>query len=83
MSCCGKTDYNANGDLNDWKIFRRRTLELAETKQDADFKKYVEGVSDKAWAHILEENFFTPQKAMERLWGFYSTDILPYREKKL
>lgn len=83
MSCYGKTDYNANGDLKDWKIFRRRTLELAETKQDADFKKYVEGVSDKAWAHILEENFFTPQKAMERLWGFYNTDILPYREKKL
>ncbi|MGI6076460.1 MAG: DUF255 domain-containing protein [Pyramidobacter sp.] len=83
MSCCGKTNFNANGDLKDWKIFRQKTLELAETKSDADFKKYVEGVSDKAWAHILEENFFTPEKAMERLWGFYTTDILPYREKKL
>ena len=82
MSCCGKTGYNANDDLKDWKIFRTETLKLAQTKNDPDFTEYVDGVSDKAWAHILEENFFTPEKAMERLWGFYRTDILPYRDQK-
>ncbi len=79
MSCHGSTNYNANGDLKDWKVFRARTLELAETKGDPAFCEYVAGVSDRAWAHILEENFFTPQNAAERLWGFYSTDVLPYR----
>lgn len=81
MSCRGKTVYNANGDLKDWKIFRQKTLELAQAKKDPAFTEYVDGVSDKAWAHILEENFFTPQKAIERLWSFYRTDILPYCHK--
>lgn len=80
MSCHGSTNYNANGDLKDWKVFRAKTLELAEAKSDASFCEYVEGISDRAWAHILEENFFTPQNAAERLWGFYSTDVLPYRK---
>jgi hypothetical protein len=82
MSCCGKTDYNANGDLKDWKIFRDRTLALAEQKNDRDFVRYVGGVTDAAWAHILEANFFTPEKAMERLWQFYNTDVVPYRKKQ-
>lgn len=81
MSCCGKTGYNANGKLKDWKVFRQKTLALVLAKNDPGFTEYVDGVSDKAWAHILEENFFTPEKAMERLWSFYRTDILPYRHK--
>ena len=81
MSCHGETHYTANGDLKDWKVFRSRTIDLARAKDDPDFLVYVEGVSDKAWAHILEENFFTPQQAAERLWGFYTTDILPYTNK--
>ncbi|BDF79008.1 DUF255 domain-containing protein [Pyramidobacter piscolens] len=81
MSCCGKTGYNANGELKDWKVFRQKTLALVLAKNDPGFTEYVDGVSDKAWEHILEENFFTPEKAMERLWGFYRTDILPYRHK--
>ena len=81
MSCYGETGYNANDDLKDWKVLRQETLELARSKNDPAFLDYVDGVSDKAWAHILEENFFTPEKAMERLWGFYRTGILPYRHK--
>ena len=81
MSCCGKTGYNANGELKDWQVFRQKTLALVLAKNDPGFTEYVDGVSDKAWEHILEENFFTPEKAMERLWGFYRTDILPYRHK--
>ena len=63
MSCHGKTNYTANGDLKDWRVFRTRTLELARAKSDAEFEKYVSGVSDRAWEHILEENFFTPENA--------------------
>ncbi len=80
MSCHGTTNYNANGDLKDWKLFRARTLELAAAKNDSSFVEYVEGVSDRAWEHILEENFFTPQNAADRLWTFYTTDVLPYRK---
>jgi hypothetical protein len=80
MSCHEATNYSANGGLKDWKIFRDQVLEQAQSKGDLDFLTYVQGVSDKAWAHILEENFFTPQQAMERFWGFYNSDVVPYRK---
>ncbi len=79
MSCHGKTNYAANGDLKDWRVFRERTLELARSKGDEGFVKYVSGVSDRAWEHILEENFFTPENAVSRLWGFYQSDVVNYR----
>lgn len=80
MSCHGATNYSANGDLKDWRVFRDQVLELARSKNDADFLAYVQGVSDKAWAHILEENFFTASQAMERFWGFYNSDVLAYKK---
>ena len=79
MSCHGKTNYTANGDLKDWRVFRTRTLELARAKGDAEFEKYASGISDCAWEHILEENFFTPENAVERLWGFYQSDVVAFR----
>ena len=80
MSCHGETNYHANDGL-DWREFRRRTLERARSRGDNAFLEYVDGVSDRAWAHILEENFYTPEAAEERLWSFYNTDIVPYRDK--
>lgn len=79
MSCHGKTNFHANGGLTDWRVFRERALELAAQKNDSGFSSYVAAVSDKAWAHILEENFFTPEGAVARLWEFYRTDVIPYR----
>ena len=82
MSCHGKTNYTANGDLKDWRIFRERTIELARAKGDEDFVQYVSGVSDRAWEHILEENFFTPENAVSRLWNFYQSDVVAFRESQ-
>ena len=82
MSCHGKTNYTANGDLKDWRIFRERTIELARAKGNEDFVKYVSGVSDRAWEHILEENFFTPENAVSRLWNFYQSDVVAFRESQ-
>ncbi len=75
MSCHGKTNYSANGALKDWRVFKTRALELALAKCDSAFERYVAGVSDRAWEHILEENFFTPENAVERLWEFYQSDV--------
>ena len=79
MSCHGKTNYAANADLKDWRVFRERTIELARARNDAGFDRYVSGVSDRAWEHILEENYFTPENAAERLWNFYRSDIVAFR----
>ena len=82
MSCHGKTNYTANGDLKDWHVFRERTIELARAKGDETFVTYVSGVSDRAWEHILEENFFTPENAVSRLWNFYQSDVVAFRESR-
>lgn len=78
MSCYGETSFRANGDLQDWRVFRERAQELAALKGNCGFSAYVAAVSDRAWEHILEENYFTPEGAVERLWGFYQTDVVAY-----
>jgi hypothetical protein len=82
MSCHGKTNYAANGELKDWRVFRERTIELARAKGDEGFDRYVAGVSDKAWEHILEENFFTPENAVSRLWNFYQSDVVAFKQSQ-
>ncbi len=82
MSCHGATSRFANGALKDWRVFRERALELARAKGDAAFERYVAGVTDRAWEHILEENFFTPENAVERLWGFYQSDVVAFRRSE-
>ncbi len=80
MSCYGAPQGSANDGSLTWQAFRDRTVELARKRSDQRFVDYVQGVTDRAWAHILEENCFTPQVAESRLWGFYRSDILGIRE---
>ncbi len=80
MSCYGAPQGHANEDSLNWQKFRDQTVELSRQRKDERFIAYVMGVSDRAWAHILEENCFTPQNAEKRLWNFYRSDILGIRD---
>lgn len=79
MSCHGKTDYHAN-DITDWHEFKMKVTALAEKYDDPAFMKYVNGVTDKVWAHILEENFFTVEQCAKRFRNFYESDVLAFKK---
>lgn len=75
MSCHGETNFNANPSDLTWEEFRDAVVTLAELRNDDGFRKYVAGVTARAWQHVLSENFFSPEAAEKRLWGFYQSDV--------
>ena len=76
MSCHGETNFKANPEGLTWEAFRDQTIDLAAARGDEKFNAYVEGVTPRAWEHVLSENFFTPKAAEARLWKFYQSDVV-------
>lgn len=75
MSCHGKTDFHANDESLTWQEFKTQTLAIGATRDDRGFMTYLQEVTDNAWAHVVSENFLTPQNAEAKLWGYYCTDV--------
>lgn len=75
MSCHGKTDFKANDESLTWQEFKALTLELGTKRNDPNFDRYLLGVTDNAWSHVLSENFLTPKTCEQKLWGFYNSDV--------
>lgn len=76
MGCCGKNEFQVHCESMTWKNFKEETLEKASKRKNPGFLKYVGGVSDRAWEHVFNENYFTPKKCEEKLWSFFQSDIL-------
>ena len=64
----------ANWDTANWEAFREKTLELSKARDNDKYFKYASSLTERAWQHILSENYFTPEAADKRLWGFFQSD---------
>ena len=57
-----------------WEAFRDRVTSLASLREDEEFLRYVAGVTERMWCHVLEDEHLQPEQAESRLFGFFQED---------
>ncbi|EHM09815.1 hypothetical protein TheveDRAFT_0656 [Thermanaerovibrio velox DSM 12556] len=60
--------------LKDPARFKAEVIALAGARDDQEFIRYVNGVTDRMWHHVVTEEGLSAQEAEERLFQFYEED---------